>query len=637
MRRLAPLLLALAVGCAGAPDERAVLGDAYLIDDVTFEGVTRFSKGQILDHLHSGETSWVPFTPDYVFNEAMLAVDARRIEALYRAHGFHHARVLDARVAFDHDDEEVDLTFVVEEGDVTRLRALRFEWAPGATLDPNARRALEAESTLVVGEPFEVPRLNDTVGALRLLLRSWGYPQARVRARAEVNEGARVAEVTLALDPGPHATIRAVHVEGLRDVPADRVQVEARFALGAESSPGAEQAVVQALKAMDVFRWVAVQPPEAVEDGEVDLEIRVSEAEPQTVKVGVELGFETTRWEERVVTRYTHTNLFGILLRLDLDVIAGWAELPNPFDPLAHGPVAAFAPTFTKKGWVEDFLVWTWAPAYEVGIEQGYQFHAPRSRVGVSRWFGQVARVDLSHTLRFADFFNLRDDLDRNTSFLGRDFRDPYLLSFARVELDLFAADDVLEPTNGSVLELAYDLAGGPFQGDFDYQKATATLRGYWKPAGWLQFAARAHTGVILPYGDRPGAPLDRKFYLGGADTVRGFGSKRLSPRLTDCADGTDDCEDIPIGGFTVVQGNLEARFALGAGFGFVAFADAGDVQADELTWVVDEWNYTAGPGLRYDSPVGLFRLDLGIRLNDPGVYPDEPSWAIYFGLGEAF
>jgi translocation and assembly module TamA len=62
-----------------------------------------------------------------------------------------------------------------------------------------------------------------------------------------------------------------------------------------------------------------------------------------------------------------------------------------------------------------------------------------------------------------------------------------------------------------------------------------------------------------------------------------------------------------------------------------------GDVQADELTWVPDEWNYSAGPGLRYDSPVGLFRLDVGFRLNDPGVFTDEPTWAAYFGFGETF
>ena len=85
-----------------------------------------------------------------------------------------------------------------------------------------------------------------------------------------------------------------------------------------------------------------------------------------------------------------------------------------------------------------------------------------------------------------------------------------------------------------------------------------------------------------------------------------------------------------------MVLGNLEARIPFGA-FGLVAFYDVGDVQADELTWVPSAWNHTAGPGLRYDSPLGLVRLDVGFRLNDPGVYDGVPTWGVHFGFGEAF
>ena len=84
-------------------------------------------------------------------------------------------------------------------------------------------------------------------------------------------------------------------------------------------------------------------------------------------------------------------------------------------------------------------------------------------------------------------------------------------------------------------------------------------------------------------------------------------------------------------------KGNLELRLRTFGDLYLVGFADLGDVQADDMKIVVDEWNYSGGPGLRFDSPIGLVRLDVGFRLNDTGVYPDEPSWAIYFGLGETF
>ena len=85
-----------------------------------------------------------------------------------------------------------------------------------------------------------------------------------------------------------------------------------------------------------------------------------------------------------------------------------------------------------------------------------------------------------------------------------------------------------------------------------------------------------------------------------------------------------------------MIQGNLELRFWIFPKFALVAFGDMGDVQADDLKYLPEEWNFTAGPGLRVKTPIGLARLDAGFRINDPGVF-DEPMWALYFGIGEAF
>ena len=40
------------------------------------------------------------------------------------------------------------------------------------------------------------------------------------------------------------------------------------------------------------------------------------------------------------------------------------------------------------------------------------------------------------------------------------------------------------------------------------------------------------------------------------------------------------------------------------------------------------------GAGVRLDTPVGLFRVDLGVPGN-PGSF--DPKWRVYFGLGHAF
>ncbi len=628
MRRLIPLLLAGLAACGGARHPRPILGEVPEIDDVRFEGVTRFSKGQLIDHLHLGETRWMPLSPDYHFNEALVPVDAARLEALYAAYGFHGAEVRDIEVIADGDD--VDLVITVHEGEPTLLSRLRYEWAPKAGLDPVARETLQQEAPLREGVPFAVATLNDTLGLTRLRLQNWGYPLAKVVADAVVRPEAHRAEVVIRVDPGPYARVGDVRIEGLVDVPAHAVAHEVAFATGEGFSPGLLKAIEQAAKGMDVFRWVTVLPEGEVKDGRVDVRLKVSEADPQTIRLGVRGVFEAARWEQQLMARYTHTNLFKSLVRLDLDVLAGWAELPDPFTPEAHGPVVTVFPKFTKKGWLEDDLIWTFGPRFDLDIQPGYRFWSPSGQVGVGRWFGRSLRADVSYNLAYVDFFEISSALDGSTTQLGLDFRDPYLLVWLRFVLDLPLVDDLRAPKNGAILRFAYDLAGGSLLGDFDFHKLTASWKGFWRPWSRLQLAARAESGVILGYGDTPGAPLDRKFYLGGANTVRAWGTRQLSPRLV----GDDS---VPTGGQTLVLGNLEVRLRVAGALSLVGFYDVGDVQAGELTWTPGEWNHTAGPGLRYDSPVGLVRLDVGFRLNDPGIYTDVPSWGVHFGFGESF
>lgn len=638
-RTSAPLLILAviaATGCGGAPDARVVLGDAApRIDDVTFGGNHRFTDRQLVDAMHTTPHSWMPFTTDHRYDRALIAVDRARLEAWYAAHGFHAARVTGVEVRPDGSDA-VDLHLIIAEGEPTTVRALDFVWAPEATLDLAARPIIERRSTVRRDRAFEVGQLNDTLGTLRLALEAWGYPLAGVTGRARVYADARRADVEIRLDPGPHATVGEIVIEGLVGVPEDLVQRELRFARGLEYSPQVKQSIRDVLRGMDLFRWVSVQASKGVEGGRVALRVRVSEADPQTIRLGVQAGFDQARWEQQLLARYTHTNLGGRLYRLDLDVRLGWAELPTALNPATDGPALAVEPTFTKKGLLEDELLWSLGPAYALDIREGYTYQEPRNRLGVSRWFGRSVRAELSHTVRFFDFLRFTDAFDAAGTELGQfDFRDPYLLSVAGAELELLFLDSVLQPEDGAAVSLSYALAGGPLQGSYDFHKWVASWRGYWTPWSWMQWAGRSSIGGIVPYGDRPDAPVTRRFYLGGATSVRGWGAHRLSPRA-DCGPDDQRCDGVPIGGFSMVQGNLELRLRVGAGFTLVGFADVGDVQAEASTWVVDELSYSAGPGLRYDSPVGVFRLDLGLRLNDTGRYA-APMWAAHFGLGESF
>jgi outer membrane protein insertion porin family len=119
--------------------------------------------------------------------------------------------------------------------------------------------------------------------------------------------------------------------------------------------------------------------------------------------------------------------------------------------------------------------------------------------------------------------------------------------------------------------------------------------------------------------------PLVERFFLGGRTTVRGYEQDTLGPKGVN---GT------PTGGNAFVMGNLELRTDVGKGFGIVTFLDGGNVFKKANNLDITNLKYTAGVGLRYNTPVGPFRIDYGHKLNRER---GESRGEIHFSLGHAF
>jgi outer membrane protein assembly factor BamA len=401
------------------------------------------------------------------------------------------------------DSGKVDLLVRVHEGMPTLVTSLVFHWSEDSSVPGPERARVERQALLKQGGPFETPLLNATIGDLRIELLQRGFPLASVQASANVHEGARTAEVKFSVSPGPRASIASIRFEGLQKVPQYMLDREVEFALGRLYSPALTNQVEQSLKAMRVFRWVAVTAPTEVHHGNVHLVVRLSEADPQTVMVGPDLSVEAIRWQQRLTARYTHTNLFGNLTRLDATVVGGYAEIPNPWGSEHHGPVTKVEPAFTKKGILEPFLIWTLAPSVTTDVQEGYQFWSVGDRLGVARWFDGIFNVSLSHNLRRYDYFALSPTSTRKGHSLGATFETPIYVR----ELKSLFTDSIAKPTEGAVLEATYNMAGGPFFGDYDFHKLVLATRAYYRPWGRLQIVGRLK-GVLSSRMGRVREPL---------------------------------------------------------------------------------------------------------------------------------
>lgn len=649
----------VALGCRHGPTAAELRGAESTVRDVDFQGATRFSAREIYRHLELRPTSWAPLPTRHWYYEGLLPIDARRILDLYRAHGYYRARILDVRV--EHIErrrrDRVDILWVIDEGPVTKVDELVVRWPEGPPPGPPAaeRRARFARAptldpeqlsravTLKIGEPFEVPELLSSSAALRSRLRWIGHPFAAVEQQALVNPLERTAKVEFTVRPGPYMRIGEIEVSGLRTVPLEPVLDELVSLRGRQYTPARIEEIERRIYALAMFSMVSAAPESSDQDGdgELDVTVRVRERDPQRVRLGFAVGLEPNRWEQRFAARYEHANLFRNLYKLRLTGRVGYAEIPSVVRPLAHGPVLNVDLRGEKKGLLERELVWTVEPMFEVGIEQGYQFWSLRHRFGVSRFFSRWFQAEISHNLRFVNFFAVSPTLESSETLLGPDYRDPYIISHVDISARIWAVDDIMAPNDGAVIGADYRVAGGPFGGQFDYQEISPFVRLYWRPIKRLQLAARMRLGMIFPFGDQPGAPIDLRQYLGGVSTVRGWGRQRLSPRVDDCEPGQDPgdgtCESIPVGGNSSVLGNVELRVLTWGQLWVAGFVDIGDVQAGIREFVPSQWNYSAGGGLRYASPVGKFRFDVGVRLNETEVSRGEPIWALHFSLGEAF
>lgn len=226
--------------------------------------------------------------------------------------------------------------------------------------------------------------------------------------------------------------------------------------------------------------------------------------------------------------------------------------------------------------------------------------------------------------------------------------------------------DNDLETTRGSYLTIDAGVASSYFGSQADFSRILvqqATYHPFGKRNRELVFARSTRVGLETPFGatmiTQPGQPLPpniiplpERFYMGGGNSHRGFGLNQAGPR--------DPASGFPIGGSALFLNNFELRFPpptlpfVGTNMSFALFHDMGNVFTNGnhmltslLRWHqakatctqssttegpissqpasncnYDYISHAIGVGIRYKTPVGPVRFDLGYNLN-PTVFPN--------------
>jgi outer membrane protein assembly factor BamA len=185
--------------------------------------------------------------------------------------------------------------------------------------------------------------------------------------------------------------------------------------------------------------------------------------------------------------------------------------------------------------------------------------------------------------------------------------------------------DNRLNPTRGMLLRGRVDHSNTALISDLSFVKPLLEARHY-QPLWWkLILATRLKIGTIEPYSGDDTVPFNVRFFAGGPGSVRGFALNRLGPL---------DAEGNPIGGNSLLEGSIELRFPIIGDVSGAVFLDFGNVFSDSFTYRLSDLRYAAGPGVRYNTPIGPIRVDVGFILNRRA---DDDFGRVEFSIGQAF
>lgn len=612
---------------------------------------------------------------DTVLVEEAWAEAARAMTALVRQRGY-----LSGSVTLDHvavEGSRARARFKVVEGAQARFQSLTARGLPDGFTSEVMGRTQQ-------GNVFSLQELDGLKqGVARELGRS-GYLFAQVAASYQLTADGKQAAAELEVEAGPLVRVRAILPVGNDRTYDDVVLRQATMAEGQPLDAEALASTQANLMGLGIFRSVEVEmlAPERPEplktvllktrerarlSGEFGLGYFLADGPRVVVDLNApNLGGRAVNLNAHLQLNFFAVSAPALSRQVDVSDLAAYEQIGG------RGNVSIFSRSVLPKGFGVRFDVigervfrqqfrftrFAGVPT----LDWQKQFEIPRIE-----WLKPKLTLALQYELDWARVLPTSASLDPSgtTNVLDqarlRFLFGNYFLQTVRFSPTLDLRDSSANPRKGVLLQGSADLTGALSALDdkdnpvvVNFLKFSGLVTGYVPLGSRFVLAVSARAGRIVPLSPGSTTPPVKRFFLGGATTMRGFNEDQLlaedqraryreEVRSCEALASKDGCSSAALtirdgrqvpseGGelFTLIK--TELRFPVLGALDLGVFFEAGNLwlAVPENPW---PFRAIAGAGLRYGTPVGPLALDMGFNLA-PDRIINEPSFVIHFNIG---
>ncbi|WP_133120233.1 autotransporter assembly complex protein TamA [Rhodohalobacter barkolensis] len=601
--------------------------------DVTFEGNENYSNMVLSEIIATSKPSLLQKTfgrtDDFILNEMDVRRDRIRIVRYYERRGYQNVEV-DYEIVDRRKEWKKEVVFKIREGEPIRIRSSEIVIEAEQEIIDEIRSSREFERTaeqhdFQEGSRFQTLRKADAEGRFLNLLEEFGFAWPEVEVLSEVDSLSNRADVTIRAIPNSRAYFSDIKIEGDISVPERILIRETEIKEGERYSRSKLQSAQRQVFNHHLFRFATITVPDQPQDSTLNVVLRVRENPKRSVQAMIGFGREELlrgqlSWQNRNISGTGHR--FGVSgrgsfieQRLSTDYL-----IPYVFNSRSSYVVTAFGQHRLE-------------PSFEL-FQSGFNNSL-------------IYQLDRVKTASASYEFSINEEISRNADAALPDTVLNYNVS--SLSLSGYYSQGLSREPRGWVIQPFIEFSGTFGESSFTFQKALLDVRRYTNLTNSLTIATRVNSGVIF-YDQDKSLPSNIRLFTGGTNSVRGWNRQELGPSRARFDESGDFDGYVPVGGRTMLTFNLELRQQL-TGFinnlGLAAFLDGGQVWDNVNSVEERPIQFGAGGGIRYQSPIGPVRVDVGYKLNptdeDLNIYEGQDygnAWSrigIHFSIGQAF